>query len=114
MFGIAAVVAILSMSFTVASHNGAFTKKSVSPTSYTCRASTDYDKITDITVIPNVVYDNTGNTGSAGLPPTADCFSLNHQPTSAFSCNDTQTHFCCAVKGTACTGGFKVTLHYKS
>ena len=114
MFGIAAIVGILSMSFTVASHNGPFTKKSLSPTAYTCRANIDYDKITDISVTPNVVFDNTSNTGSPGLPPAADCYSLNHQPGQSYSCDDTQSHFCCATKSASCTGGFKVTLHYKS
>jgi hypothetical protein len=102
-FGFVAIAALFVMSFTVASHAGAFKGKAKSNKFYNCTTS-DYISVTDITPFPNVNYSQGGN-----IPPSGDCYLLGNNALGSEICNGT-LRFCCATAGTTCTGGNFITV----
>ncbi len=102
--GIAAlVVAVLAMSFTIASHAGAF-KKSASNAKFTYSCGSH---ITDVNTFkwclngtPTLVD---GHTPKANVPPVGTCTFSVTSPTTGFICNQTPTFFCCYEPSGTCT-----------
>jgi len=108
--GFAAVIALLAMSFTIASREGAFNKKTWNPKrSYTCVNGTDVKAFSwcDGTTLKTV----TPSTAFASIPAGACTFSVTRAGAN-FTCDETQTFFCCFEPNGTCdpSGGTCTTI----
>jgi len=102
--GFTAIIAILAMSFTIASRDGAFNKKIWnSRYAYTCVSGTDV--IGFGFCIGFVASTVDGSTSAANVPAQGNCsFSVTYGGI-GHTCDETQKFFCCYERSGICTPG---------
>jgi hypothetical protein len=102
-FSFVALIAVLAMSFTVASHKGAFKAKVVdSKFNYTCSTTSD---------VVDFWYCKTGvgrthivsGTPVGSLPGAATCTFTNTHAGSGVICNEANVTFCCFQPNSTCS-----------
>src|SRR5258708_1550361 len=101
--GTAALVAVLAMSFTIASHAGAF-KKTAPNAKFTYSCGSHPTDISDFSWCNRgtAVLVN-GQTLKADVPPVGTCIFNLSSPSTGFTCNQIPTFFCCAEPDGTCT-----------